>query len=127
VTHRRALAVVLALRTDHLDDFLFEQLGQHPGADTDAQGEQPPPSPSRPACRVSCTHGGNASSSRPTCLSDTVSTAVPPPVELTISHSPRPDKAGGPPPQVLRATGQPRGSSRSASMPFCSHYPLGSE
>jgi hypothetical protein len=40
VPNRRALRVVLALRADHLDDLLFQQLGQHPEPDPDAQGEQ---------------------------------------------------------------------------------------
>jgi len=41
VPDRDAFGVVLALRADHIDDFLFHQLGQHPEPNTDAQGEQP--------------------------------------------------------------------------------------
>jgi len=41
VTNRGALRVVLALRADDVDDFLFQQLGQHAEPDADAQGEQP--------------------------------------------------------------------------------------
>jgi len=41
VAHRRAVAIVTALRPDDLLDFLFHQLGEHAEADTDAQCQQP--------------------------------------------------------------------------------------
>src|SRR5207249_8091875 len=59
---------------------------------------------------ASCTRGGNASSLLPTCSRDTVFTAVPPVSNddfALATVATRPDEAGGPPPQVLRATGQP--------------------
>src|SRR5439155_18219516 len=41
VPYGRALRVVLALRADDLDDFLFQQLGQDAEADADTQRQQP--------------------------------------------------------------------------------------
>src|SRR5206468_3227960 len=41
VPYGRALRVVLALRADDLDDFLFQQLGQDAEADPDTQRQQP--------------------------------------------------------------------------------------
>ena len=41
VTHRDPINVVLAARPDDLDDFLFDQLGQHAQPDTDAERQQP--------------------------------------------------------------------------------------
>ena len=43
VAHRRAVAIVFALRTDDLVDFLFHQLGEHAEPDADAEREQPLP------------------------------------------------------------------------------------
>jgi hypothetical protein len=36
-----SIGIVLALRADNVDDFLFHQLGEHAQPDADAQGEQP--------------------------------------------------------------------------------------
>jgi hypothetical protein len=75
---------VLALRTDDVDDLIFQQLGQHREADADAQRQEPllrrADWPS-----ASCTRGGNTSSpprsAAATCSHDTVFMAVPPPVD----------------------------------------------
>src|SRR6266540_3468751 len=115
VAHGNALRVVLALRADDLVDLLLHQLGEHAEPDTDAQGEQPflrrahqlPERLLHPRRQHELAdglapgdliaryglHGGSSS-----CRMDDFALA-------TVAT--RPDKAGGPPPQVLRATGQP--------------------
>ena len=106
---------MLALLTDHLADLLLHQLGQHAEPDADAQREQPLLRrvhqlaerllhPRRQRQLTSLTrgnllqryrlHGGSFLPSIDDFALATVTT--------------RPDKAGGPPPQLLRATGQPR-------------------
>jgi hypothetical protein len=105
-----ALGIVLALDADDLDDFLFHQLGEHAQPDADAQGQQPllgradqlaerllHPRRQRElaAADLSPRYGFHGGSS---CLDDDFALA-------TVAA--RPDEAGGPPPQVLRATGQP--------------------
>lgn len=114
MAHRRPVRVVSALRADDLVDLLLHQLGEHTEPDTDAQSEQPflrrahelaerllHPRRQRQLTSRAVgddlfqrygLHGGSS------CLVDDFALA-------TVAQ--RPDKAGGPPPQVLRATRQP--------------------
>jgi hypothetical protein len=82
VPHGPALRVVLAPRADHLVELLREQLGQHAQADPDREREHPSLAEPTSSPSASCTRGGNATPSPPTCSSDTVFMAVPPPVKF---------------------------------------------
>src|SRR5581483_3475968 len=110
VADRAPLRVVLALRADDVDDFLLHQLSEHTKPDADAQGEQPllgriyqlterllhaRRQPELTRADLLSRYGLHGGSS---CLDDDFALA-------TVAA--RPDEAGGPPPQVLRATRQP--------------------
>jgi hypothetical protein len=115
--------IMAAPRAAHVLDLLSHQLLQHAQPDTDAQREQ-----SLLRCPTSCPsaswiRGGSGSSTASTALTtfdrDTVCTAVllsscrsANPGGMDLSRPTRCQRqrtrAGGPPPQVLRQTGQPR-------------------
>jgi hypothetical protein len=105
-----ALRVVLALGTDDLDDFLFHQLGEHAQPDTDTQGEQSLP---RRADQLPerVLHPRRQRELTAADLLPRYGLHGVPPVSIDdfalATVASRPDEAGGPPPQVLRAMGQP--------------------
>jgi len=116
VTHRSPVGVVPALRAHDIADLFFHQLTQHAEPDSDAQRQQPVlRRPDELAERL--LHARRQHLLHPALPADLLVGGVvygPHAVLLSsrtwlapVTLATRADEAGGPPPQLLRATGQP--------------------